>query len=89
MNTAWEERDTLIIAVQGPSGSDLRWHHDFLKWKPRRVTSKPQNPISPVLVQIPKKCIQNAVKNGTHMSILFCTSIVPQVWCLDTCQEIR
>ena len=38
MNTAWEERDTLIIAVQGPSGSDLRWHHDFLKWKPRRVT---------------------------------------------------
>ena len=30
-----------------------------------------------VLVQIQtKKCIQNAVKNGTHMSILSCTSIV-------------
>lgn len=38
MNTTWEERDTLIIAVQGPSGSDLGWHHDFLKRKPRRVT---------------------------------------------------
>ena len=38
MNTTWEERDTLIIAVQGPSGSDLRWNHDFLKQKPRRVT---------------------------------------------------
>ena len=38
MNTTWEERDALIIAVQGPSGSDLGWHHDFLKRKPRRVT---------------------------------------------------
>ena len=33
MNTTWEERDSLIIAVQG-----LRWNHDFLKRKPRRVT---------------------------------------------------
>ena len=40
MNTTWEERDALIIAVQGPSGSDLGWHHDFLKRKPRRVTLK-------------------------------------------------
>ena len=40
MNTTWEERDTLIIAVQGPSGSDLGWHHDFLKRKPRRVTCR-------------------------------------------------
>ena len=35
MNTTWEEKVTLIIAVQC---SDLRWNHDFLKRKPRRVT---------------------------------------------------
>ena len=40
MNTTWEEKVTLIIAVQGPSGSDLRWNHEFLKRKPKRVTYK-------------------------------------------------
>ena len=38
MNTTWEEKITLIIAVQGPIGSDLRRNHDFLKRKPRHVT---------------------------------------------------
>ena len=38
MNTTWEEKVTLIIAVQGHPGSDLRWNHDFLIWKPERVT---------------------------------------------------
>ena len=45
MNTTWEEKVTLIIAVQCPSGSDLRWNHDFLKRKPKRVTQKVHEPL--------------------------------------------